>query len=516
MGVNMKRQWYYRGSLKSCNYACSYCPFSKKKGSRRELEKDRAAWFRFVKHMNAEEHLGGAIQVVPYGEALIHSYYWEGLAALSKNPRLDAVGAQTNLSFPAEQMLSLFQEKGGETDKLRLWGTFHPEMTTVDQFVSQCELLTRWHISYCVGAVGNPANEKDILHLRAALPPAVYLWINKMDGLKRQYTPAERNAFLEIDPYFEMELAHHVADETSCHDNRFVEADGTMGRCNLCPSILGNLYHQDHEIKPGKVLHTNEPSLQKPGHAPRKDTSCARKECSCYLAYCNRKEDDLLFFQPYPAFRIPSYPKATFFDVDGTLIPQGQTSIPEKTANKLRHLARHSAIYLATSRPYETAKRGLGTVWDIISGGTFGNGGRRMIWNDVYLDEITEMDTEWLAKVKCLQKTAGFRVHTYKKEGQIYKVTLTYRKGRIPKNATATFLQNLALDLGIPESCLLLWEEPCLQITAKDTGKLHGVLRICEAMGYRREEVAVFGNGENDAPMLDYFPRASHHTIRRK
>ncbi len=487
----MKRQWYYRGSLKSCNYSCSYCPFSKKKGGARELQRDRAAWFRFVEHMNSQENLGGALQVVPYGEALIHTYYWEGLASLSRNHVLDAVGAQTNLSFPIEQMLSLYQERGGELDKLRLWGTFHPEMTTVEQFVSQCELLTHWHVSYCAGVVGNPASQKDILHLRKALPPAVYLWINKMDGLKRQYTPAEKEVFLEVDPYFEMELAHHRADRTACHDNRFVEADGTMRPCNLCPGTLGNLYDQDDAGK---------------------EAGCARKECSCYLAYCNRKEDSLRFFQPYPAFRIPSYPKAAFFDVDGTLIPQGQTSIPDNTAAKLRRLAKHSAIYLATSRPYETARRGLGAVWDIISGGTFGGGSRRMIWREGSLDEITKMDAEWLPEIECLQKRAGFRLHIYKKNGQVYKVTLAYRKGRLPRNATPGFLDKLAHDMGIPHTCQVLWEEPCLQVTAMGTGKLEGILQICREMGYQREEVAAFGNSKNDLPMLNHFSQPIHYS----
>ena len=38
----------YRGSLKSCNYRCGYCPFSKRRGSRREYDRDREQWLRFV------------------------------------------------------------------------------------------------------------------------------------------------------------------------------------------------------------------------------------------------------------------------------------------------------------------------------------------------------------------------------------------------------------------------------------------------------------------------------------
>ena len=38
----------YRGILKSCNYHCSYCPFSKHPMTARELKKDRDQWFSFV------------------------------------------------------------------------------------------------------------------------------------------------------------------------------------------------------------------------------------------------------------------------------------------------------------------------------------------------------------------------------------------------------------------------------------------------------------------------------------
>lgn len=141
----MKRQWYYRGSLKSCNYSCSYCPFSKRKGSRREWQEDEAALLRFVEECEHQK-ITGAVQFVPYGEALIHPYYWKALARLSRNPGIDAVGAQSNFSFPAEEMMYYFLREGGCTKKLRLWGTFHPQMTTVQQFASQCEVLSSYAV----------------------------------------------------------------------------------------------------------------------------------------------------------------------------------------------------------------------------------------------------------------------------------------------------------------------------------------------------------------------------------
>ena len=105
----------YRGSLKSCNYRCSYCPFSKHPQSQRELEKDREQWQSFLKSypQKAAALNLGALMVVPYGEAMLYPWYWEGLAQISALAQTDAVGMQTNLSFCAETFLDCYQKAGG-------------------------------------------------------------------------------------------------------------------------------------------------------------------------------------------------------------------------------------------------------------------------------------------------------------------------------------------------------------------------------------------------------------------
>ena len=75
----------YRGSLKSCNYRCSYCPFSKHKASAQELEKDRQSFERFCESI-ADRATGfdiGAVFVVPYGEASIQRKDWGALRGLT-------------------------------------------------------------------------------------------------------------------------------------------------------------------------------------------------------------------------------------------------------------------------------------------------------------------------------------------------------------------------------------------------------------------------------------------------
>ena len=84
----------YRGSLKSCNYHCSYCPFAKKPLSDKELRKDREQWDIFTRTFKKRSgEMGvGALMIAPYGEALIHPWYWEGLAHISALPWIEAVG----------------------------------------------------------------------------------------------------------------------------------------------------------------------------------------------------------------------------------------------------------------------------------------------------------------------------------------------------------------------------------------------------------------------------------------
>lgn len=282
------RQIYYRGSLKFCNYSCSYCPFSKKRESSRQLLQDREEFFRFVRYIK-ESAFRGAIQIVPYGEALIHEYYWEGLAELSRCPSVQAAGAQSNFSFPVEKMLSVYEGAGGNKEKLRLWGTFHPEMTIPEQFLEQCGRLQKAQVLFCVGAVGVPENMDLLRKLRARLDQSVYFWINKMDGLGRRYSQEEIRAFLEMDKYFTLELAHFKADTAACAESVLIQGDGSIFPCNLCHGCMGNLYRDGLYGLPSKV--------------------CTKKVCGCFLSYGGRMDiKELLSFGAYPAFRIPVSP----------------------------------------------------------------------------------------------------------------------------------------------------------------------------------------------------------------
>lgn len=484
-----RTQYYYRGSLQSCNYSCSYCPFCKHGETQTEIRKDEVDLSRFVdtllQRMDADilREEFAAVQIVPYGEALIHSCYWREMARLSRHPGIEAVGAQSNFSFVPEEMLDIFRENGGVLSKLRLWGTFHPQMISVDDFAEQCEHLIMQGVAFCVGAVGVPEHIDEIQALRRRLPESVYLWINKMDGLGRSYTEEEIQSFLQIDEYFQMELLHHRADTEMCAHSVFVEAGGTMRRCNISRKVIGNFY-------------TSEQGGQ------GKEVGCGRRECSCFLSYCNRHMYELLFFEPYPAFRIPQYPRAAFFDVDGTLVTD-RCGIRPELVRQLKALAGHSKIYLVTSLPPVDARRKTAAIWEILSGGAFAGGALIRLRSEQeggWQESVVPLDMEELADVCCEMEQAGYRISMYQKKDSVYKITVSPGKRTVKKGWHRQWK--------FPESCQLLMEGDYLQITGKGTGKLNAMKKICSYMGYGRDEVFVAGDSEADVPMLEYYPHS--------
>lgn len=282
----MGKQIFYRGILDFCNYSCPYCPFSKKKESRRKLEQDQRQLFRFAREIG-RQGFDGAVQIVPYGEALVHGYYWQGMAELSQCSGIQAVGAQSNFSFSVDKMIGIFAQYGGRKEKIRLWGTFHPDMTPVDEFLSRCELLQREGIRFCVGGVGVPDHIDVLTELRKRLGKDIYMWINKMDGSGRRYKEEEIRAFREIDPLFDLELHSFRADTAACRESFLIQGDGTIRSCVLCHQKIGDLYRGGMEQIHQKL--------------------CTRDRCSCYLAYGSRNDiAGLADFQPFPAFRIPA------------------------------------------------------------------------------------------------------------------------------------------------------------------------------------------------------------------
>ena len=476
----------YRGNLKSCNYHCTYCPFSKHSMGERELEEDRVKWFRFVESLKERafrekvREQVGAVMVVPYGEALIHPWYWEGLGQMSLLEGMGGVGCQTNLSFSEKEALDWFVSAGGKVEKLHLWATFHPEMVSAETFAEKCRKLLEQGVSLCAGAVGVPEQIKQIEKLKMLLPGEIYLWVNQMDGRKRPYTDREKQAFLDIDPYFWRELEKMPSEASHCAKRCFVEADGTLRLCNISQKMPGNWY---------------EGGLEEAGFLQ----VCRRRECSCYLAYGGRDDfmNDILF-GPYPIFRIPRRPKAVFLDIEGTLLPYRDDGI-----RGLDTLVRQNTqLFFATTLPLADAFKRCKEIWHLFKGGVFAGGSRILLkgekrdWEYIY-----ELEPELYFSAQQLKGKYGVQILAYLKEEQLYKLTFI-RPAKKPW-AREEARRFIAL-LGPEHVEKIRWyvEGNCLQVVAKEADKANGVRMILKWLDIPLTEAAAAGDSKEDEEMM--------------
>lgn len=258
----MKLDVLYRGPLASCNYGCAYCPFAKRKDSREALAIDRAAWQRFVDWAAAlapTDALG--VLVTPWGEALIRRWYQDGLAELSQLPQVTRCAAQTNLSGPLDWVAA------ANPERLALWCTYHPEWTTLDEFVAQTRRLSAAGVHYSVGVVGQREYGDAARALRRALPADVYVWINAVKAL--DYSAAEIAAWEAIDPLFRINVERWPSLGERCGAGEraiTVDGDGTMRRCHFIAEPIGNIY---------------EPTWRE-ALVPR---ACTNVDCHCHIGY---------------------------------------------------------------------------------------------------------------------------------------------------------------------------------------------------------------------------------------
>lgn len=252
----------YRGPLASCNYACPYCPFAKTRDSRAALAEDARCLERFVAWVDGRQERIGVL-FTPWGEALGHRHYQAAMTRLSWMPQVWRVSAQTNLSAP----LAWLERASRET--LALWTTFHPGETTMERFLRQCGSLRRAGFRFSVGVVGRREAIPDIVRLRAALPPEVYVWVNAWKREQNYYAPDEEELLRGIDPHFAYNLHPQPTLGGACSAGATaftVDGLGDVRRCHFLAGVLGNLY--EREIT----------SFLRP-------QPCPAESCRCHIGY---------------------------------------------------------------------------------------------------------------------------------------------------------------------------------------------------------------------------------------
>ena len=260
----------YRGPLSSCNYACGYCPFAKRRELAKELAADRLALDRFADWVigrDPEDRI--AILFTPWGEALTRRWYRETLVRLSHAPQVARVAIQTNLSG------SPGWAERADRDRLALWATYHPGEVARESFLRRCRELDRLGVRYSVGVVGLKEHLGEVEALRQELAPEVYLWVNAYKRQLTYYDEDDLRRFEAIDPLFPVNNRRHPSLGRPCRAGRSVvsvDGDGTMRRCHFIREPIGNLYEPGFESA----------LVERP---------CANATCGCHIGYVHL--DDL-------------------------------------------------------------------------------------------------------------------------------------------------------------------------------------------------------------------------------
>jgi hydroxymethylpyrimidine pyrophosphatase-like HAD family hydrolase len=430
------------------------------------VEKDRQAHSRLYDAISRWENRL-RIMLVPYGEGLVHPYYQEAMIRLSLLPQVEGISCQTNLSFQPQSFLRRIQEQHADVSTIKLWASFHPEMTEVDTFIEKVHQLYDAGIALCAGVVGSRENKEAIAGLRQRLDKRIYLFINALQGGGGLSGTDDIPFFTSIDPLFLYDYKNAKADIRCCSGGRdtiFVNQKGIVYPCPRNPVAIGDIRDGGSFAKP----------------------ICTRERCDCYIAYSNLPDTRLSRMMGEGAlFRIPEKRKveAIFFDIDGTLTDStGRISDACKEAVVL--LSESVPLYLSTALPFVSARRRLGHLFNRFAGGVFADGGH--LWyhgKDEYIP---------LTPLPGIQHK-GCEVREYTANGYIYKYVL-----RTPSAKHAGALMKEFDGQGYH----LHHKGAFLAITDKKAGKRNGLETICRNERINAANVAAIGNTAHDASML--------------
>lgn len=257
----------WRGPLDSCNYACTYCPFAKRAARPAVLAQDRQDFTRFIAWVRDHPERPLRILCTPWGEALVHAWYRDGLAELSRLPQVRQACIQTNGSASWSWLA------GAMPARLGLWITWHPTEISAERFVAQLAPVLAAGVPCSVGCVGVPAHLTLIEELRCRLPAAIPMWINAQQPAP-SYQPDEIARLARIDPHIALGLRPHASRGKACRTGATaitVDGAGAVRRCHFVDEELGNLYRDDLD----GMLATRP---------------CPRRQCDCFIGYAHLEE----------------------------------------------------------------------------------------------------------------------------------------------------------------------------------------------------------------------------------
>ena len=254
----------YRGPLSSCNYACDYCPFAKRRESATEHGRDALALDRFVGWLAARRG-SDSVFFTPWGEALIRRRYQRAMVRLSRLPGIAQVVIQTNLSCRLDWLEEC------DRAKVQLWATWHPSQVDLERFLDRSAQVVGRGVAMSVGVVGMREHLPALEELRRRLPASTYLWVNAYKRVPDYYSDQELERLQAVDPLFSLNNLRHPSLGRACRTGMevlSVAGDGGLRRCHFVSESLGNLYQPGWEER----------------LTPR---PCPQESCGCFIGYAH-------------------------------------------------------------------------------------------------------------------------------------------------------------------------------------------------------------------------------------
>jgi len=216
--------------------------------------------------------------------------------------------------------------------------------------------------------------------------------------------------------------------------------------------------------------------------------------------------------------------KAAFFDVDGTLVAMGSHMIPESTRRAVDRLRdRGIRVLLSTGRHVLEIEEdhmlpGLafdGAVW--LNGQLCELDGQVVKKNRIPGEQLRILK-EFLETRRCscifLEKDAiycNFVNERLRREQEKVGTSIPVVRNMEDLEEREIFQAIPFIDQEEEQELLKLlsgcritrWGEGVVDLIAESGGKAQGILALCAAMGIGPEEIIAFGDGENDADMLE-------------
>lgn len=214
--------------------------------------------------------------------------------------------------------------------------------------------------------------------------------------------------------------------------------------------------------------------------------------------------------------------KAAFFDVDGTLFSHSMKKFPESTKEALRLLRKKGIqIFLSTGRSYIEAGK---LPWeDIVFDGYVTLNGQVCTDENgkiLFGNPIVGEDKEYLLSVfrnheKPLLLVESDRLYINFINDVVERAQkmVSIPNPEIGEPTGADIYQFIAYFTRaeeeefmkrIPNCKATRWYEAGVDIIPKDSGKIVGIQKMLEIYGLSREEIIAFGDGDNDAEMLEF------------